>query len=1323
METHLRQPEELTLDSPNMAETWRRWKRKWTLYSTAIKLSTKTKIVQSSTFLDVIGPAADDLVTKSFVFAETDDKDDVTVLIAKFDEKFKEKKNITMERHRFNTRMQQPGESIDAYVTDLRAISNNCEFGTLQDGLIKDRIVVGITNNSVRAQMLQKSALTLEQAIDMCKSVEQTQAHMSTLNDQTTASMDQVRTHQTTFLCRRCGKTHQPRSCPAFGQTCSKCGRKNHFASKCRTQQTTRNQSSEEPPAASARGGQRQNKGRKKKKKKKPQTQVDVESASEDDSRSDYETLFVGDLKDDTCEYDTEWHVDLRVNGSGKHRYKIDTGAKCNVMTQKTYKGLAKRPKLMNSGVRLVSFSNHKVKPIGKCRVLVEYNKKYHTVEFQVVRGNYAEVLGLKTCMQMNLVQRVDAVDSGKQNKKPKTGLPEKYKDVFDGLGCLEGKYHINLIPNVQPVVHAPRRVPVALRGKVKNELKRMETLGVIRKCTTPSTWVNSMVTVMKPDKSVRICLDPKDLNMAIEREHYPMRTIDDITDKLTGAKYFSKLDANCGYWQVQLDDESAKLTAFNSPFGRFEYLRLPFGVSNAPEVFMKKMSETFDDLDGVEVIMDDLLIYGSSQEEHDKNLENVMKRCQEKNIKLNIKKCQFKVQEVKYMGHTVTAQGLKPDDNKIEAIKAMQSPKDKKGLQEILGMVTFLARWVPNLSTVTAPMREMLENDVIFEWGDAQEKSFKKVKELLTSAPVLKYYDVTKPVQLTCDSSQYGLGSCLLQEGKPVGYASKSLTDAQTRWSQMEKELLAIVEGCEKFHYYIFGREVEVLTDHKPLEMILRKPLHKAPLRLQKLLLRLQKYNPTVRYVKGKDLHLAAPCSLHVADALSRNCLPNTNEQKDDIQVCMVQNLKAQMSLPRINELKEETEKDNTLKKLKETIQKGWPDEKQELDQEVKPYWDMRAELTIEENIIFKDDRAVIPKSMRKFMLKEVHKSHLGIVKCKKLARDLIFWPGMTSEIADVVSKCETCNSYCRSQNPREQMLSPETPKLPWEKVGSDLFEHNGKTYIVLVDYYSSYIEVEKLSNATSQSIIRSCKQNFGRHGIPKELITDGGPCYTSELFKKFTKDMGIEHTISSPKYPQGNAKAESAVKICKNMLIKAQADGTDFQLSLLQYRNTPLDDIDASPAQLLMGRRTRTQLPTKEKLLKPKTEKDVPEKLDKKKEIQKRYYDRGTRQLKKLKKGDLVRVKLGKNAKQLTMAKVIKETEQPRSYIIESDGVHYRRNRRDLFATNEDPVTSNQTWELSGDENDMSNQKSQTSKHSGPYRTRSGRISKTPMRYHDQF
>ncbi len=278
---------------------------------------------------------------------------------------------------------------------------------------------------------------------------------------------------------------------------------------------------------------------------------------------------------------------------------------------------------------------------------------------------------------------------------------------------------------------------------------------------------------------------------------------------------------------------------------------------------------------------------------------------------------------------------------------------------------------------------------------------------------------------------------------------------------------------------------------------------------------------------------------------------------------------------------------------------------------------------------------------------------------------------------------------------------------------------------HIVLVDYYSSYIEVEKLPSATSQSVIRACKQNFGRYGIPKELITDGGPCYTSDIFKKFTKDMGITHTISSPKYPQGNAKAESAVKICKNLLIKAQAGGTDFQLALLAYRNTPLEGIDASPVQLLMGRRTRTQLPTKEELFQPKIEKGVPEKLEKKKEIQKRYYDKGTKVLKKLKEGDLVRVKLGKNQKQMTMAKVIRETSQPRSYIIESDGVQYRRNRRHLFATNEDPFCI-QNWELIGDVNDTtinSKAQNQKSQDTGLYKTRSGRISKAPERYHDNF
>ncbi|PIK48181.1 hypothetical protein BSL78_14973 [Apostichopus japonicus] len=412
-----------------------------------------------------------------------------------------------------------------------------------------------------------------------------------------------------------------------------------------------------------------------------------------------------------------------------------------------------------------------------------------------------------------------------------------------------------------------------------------MEEIGVIERVTEPTEWVSSMVTVIKPDrKRVRICLDPKDLNEALERAHYPMKTIEEIVTKLPQAKVFSTLDANCGYWQLELDTDSSKLCTFNTPMGRYRYKRLPFGVNAAPEIFQRCMTELFDDLTGVEVIMDDILVWGSNEQEHDMRLEQVLQRCRDKKLKLNLDKCKFKVDEVPYIGHILTSDGVKPDIKKVKAIQEMHPPTNITELKRFLGMVNYVAKFVDNLSAISEPLRVLLRKDTVWQWNEEQQKSFDALKVMITNAPILKYFDTNKPVTLSVDASKSGVGAVLLQENKPVAYASKTFTEAQTRYAQIEKELAAIVYGCEKFHQYIFGRMVTVETDHKPLESIFKKPLSRAPPRLQRMLLKLQKYVLSVSYKKGSELH--------VADALSRNYLPDTSEEVNDglhIMECVV--------------------------------------------------------------------------------------------------------------------------------------------------------------------------------------------------------------------------------------------------------------------------------------------------------------------------------------------------------------------------------------------------------------------------------------------------
>ena len=391
-----------------------------------------------------------------------------------------------------------------------------------------------------------------------------------------------------------------------------------------------------------------------------------------------------------------------------------------------------------------------------------------------------------------------------------------------------------------------------------------MEELDVIEKVEEPTDWVNSMVTIVKPNGSLRICIDPRDLNKAIKHEPYPMSTIEEIVTRMPNAKVFSVLDASSGFWQVKLDPSSAKLCTFNTPFGRYMFKRFPFGLSSSQDIFQRIMSDMFQDIDGVEVVVDDLLIWGETDEQHDSHLKRVLERVRQRNLKLNKSKCQLKLSEISYVGHILSNDGVKPDPKKTRAVLDMPCPESREKLQRFLGMLTNLGKFIPNLSHVASPLWALLEKDVEWHWEDQQHKSFTLLKELITKAPVLKFFNPMRPSKISVDASSKGLGAVLLQDNHPIAYASKALTPCQQNYAQIEKEMLAIVFGCNKFHDYIYGMPViEIETDHKPLESILRKPLYQAPSRLQKMIMSIQKYPINLVYRPGKQLV--------IADTLSR--------------------------------------------------------------------------------------------------------------------------------------------------------------------------------------------------------------------------------------------------------------------------------------------------------------------------------------------------------------------------------------------------------------------------------------------------------------------
>ena len=589
--------------------------------------------------------------------------------------------------------------------------------------------------------------------------------------------------------------------------------------------------------------------------------------------------------------------------------------------------------------------------------------------------------------------------------------------------------------------------------------------------------------------------------------------------------KVFTVIDMSNCYWHKELDEESSYLCMFNTPFGRYKFNRMPFGVCSASDVAQKMVDDNFSDIPGALAVHDDIIVAGVDGEGHDTALKLVLDRAKERNIKFNRTKIQLRIDKVKYLGSIVSGEGFRQDLDKIKAIVGMPQPQNKQDLQRLLGMVNCLSQYIPNMSEITAPLRSLLKKQAQWSWYDEHDRSLAKIKEALTSSPVLRFFDVNKPATIQANASQNGMGGCLLQEGYPVIYASRSLTSAEENYAQIEKELLAIVFTCERFHQFVYGRKVTVQSDHKPLEATMTKPLSQAPPRIQRLLIRLQKYQPTVQYVPGKYMF--------IADTLSRAYLTGSNEQQDiseDIEV-MVHSFVARMAATpeKIAELKEETAKDESLQALPKQIIHGWPDHKQAVHPSIAPYWNVRHELSEAEGLLFNEQRVIIPRASRKNILLLIHESHLGVEKCKSRARATVYWPGMSNDIQETVSKCSTCSTY-RNRNQKKPMIAHEIPDQTWQKLGSDLFEHKEKTYLLVVDYYSKYIETSLLQDKTAGTVIMHMKSIFARHGIPEELVSDNMP-YNSREFKDFASSWGFKLTTSSPTYAQSNGLSERAV------------------------------------------------------------------------------------------------------------------------------------------------------------------------------------------------
>ena len=476
--------------------------------------------------------------------------------------------------------------------------------------------------------------------------------------------------------------------------------------------------------------------------------------------------------------------------------------------------------------------------------------------------------------------------------------------------------------------------------------------------------------------------------------------------------------------------------------------------------------------------------------------------------------------------------------------------------------------------------------------------------------------------------------------------------------YAQIEKEALAITWACDRFHQYLLGLRFHIETDHKPLVPLLSsKNLDDLPLRVQRFRLHLMRYDFSISHVSGKELI--------IADDLSRAPVKDSKTQTTDLQPHEVEEYVDHIisSLPategRLEQIRREQQQDTTCQKLMQYCQQGWPS-RDKLPGMFKPYLTVATEFSIKDGLLMRGRRIVVPAVLQKQILDRLHTGHQGITKCRQRARQSVWWLHISAQIEELIRKCPTC---CIEQKPRAEPMIPSLlPDRPWHKVGMDLFYWDQATYLLIVDYYSRYIEVSRLSSESAQEVIRHTKSIFARHGIPAEVVSDNGPQFTSEEFQKFSKQYCFSHKTSSPYYPQGNGEAERAVQTVK-MLLKKE---NDAYLALLAYTATPLS-CGYSPAQLLMSRQLRSTVPECQENLLPK----VPDKVvvtnhDHKMKVQQKVnYDRrhGVRPSQPLHPGNPVWIRDRKET-----GKVVEMTGS-RSYSVQTGQGLYQRNRQHLI------------------------------------------------------
>lgn len=981
--------------------------------------------------------------------------------------------SIVKAQYEFQNRRQEPSETVEEFITVIRQMAVDCDFGEATNNRIAIQLIAGCKDTKSRQLCLRLDQINLDQVIRILRTEEvadiTTQA-VGTRRDtgvsqvsvrgrgrgqrqqprgrgtviqprrggltpnfgQSTSPIPSNQPSRRDTKCQGCGRFDHPRSqCPARDQECNFCKLKGHFARVCR--------------------------------KKNTQTvNTTTNSLNQDFSIDPQAQIIMSAVQPKIKEYfqisDGTQFQDVKM--------EIDTGADTTTVTEKVYNQLFRNLPLIKRTQPLRNYDGSVIKGIwGQFKSKIHIYNRTHQEYIQVVPNNYNCIIGRNFLQPLDII--VDCsqyrIRDGRQLNQTQvqqlhqTSTPIDWTQMIkkqfprfieETIGTYpEYQHHIKVDINASPTVARCRTVPIARREAVKKEILEMERLGIWEK-VNESRWIHPMVTVPKPDGSIRITTDLSPVNPAILPTHHPIPNIKDLFLQLETATVFSKLDIKKGYFHIQLHPESRRFTTTITPEGLFQYLRLPMGLKDSAQAFQRCMATTVVGLPGVIAYIDDLLIFGKNQKEHDENLWRVLEKLHLKDFRLNLKKCQFSQRKIGFLGHVIQNGTITPDPSNIRPIKQVGTPINKREVQTFLGMVNFYAEYIRDIASLAEPLRALTRKETPFSWTKECQVSFETLKAVMADQLALHIFDPSAKTILTTDASDVGIGAVLSQVQRnkevPIAFASHTLSPTERNYATNEREAWAAIWAMEHFEKFLLGRRFTLRTDHQALKsLLITQTSRRTSAKFTRWIERLAPFDYTVEYHPGSQNQ--------VADALSR--------LRGRAQEYGIRNIRGSITTATI---KENTKDDPLLQKIISFLGSHWP-KKSTMETEVKNFFQVKDQLVLRDNILFRQHKIVAPESLHRTILQEAHRGHPGIVRMKRKLRETYWWRGLDKQVEHFVDNCLACQASDKTniRNIMPPQLSPlPRPDCPAVEYAMDITGPfpDGQSIIVLIDLFSIF-------------------------------------------------------------------------------------------------------------------------------------------------------------------------------------------------------------------------------------------------------------------------